>query len=145
MITDAQNRFSNEQDLATPAAGTITGTNVLDLLDPVNDVGFTERAELVVTVDVDMAGGTSINVLYCQSDNADLSSSDTLAQSGVIATADIPLAGGEPLWQTPLPHNTKRYVGVKYVTVGDFTTGKVSAHIVETGGHNRYLPANTGL
>lgn len=143
--TDAQLRFSNEQDLATPAAGTITGTNVLDLLAAVNNLAMVDRLELVVTVDATFAGGTSINVLFVQSDNADLSSSDTLAQSGVIATAAIPAVGGEPLWQTPLPNNTKRYVGVKYVTVGDFTTGLISAHLVEAFGRNPYLPANTGL
>lgn len=145
MITDAQNRFSNEQDLFTPAAGTITSTNVLDMLAAVNDAGQAERARLVVTVDSDFAGGTSLEVQYHDSPNADLSASAILARSGVIALADLPAAGEEPLWDIALPNNTQRYVGVKYVTVGDFTTGKVSAHIVETAGINRYLPANTGL
>ncbi len=144
-ITDAQLRFSNEQDLATPAAGTITGTNVLNLLAAVNNLAMVDRLELVVTVDATFAGGTSVNVLFVESDNADLSSSTTLAQSGAILTAAIPALGGEPLWQTPLPNTSKKYVGVKYVTLGDFTTGLISAHLVEAFTRGLYLPANTGL
>jgi hypothetical protein len=141
MITDAQLRPSNAQDLATPAAGTITSTNVIDTLDANNNLGRGFPMRGVVTADVALAGGTSLNILFVQSANADLSSSDTLASTGAIATASLP----SPLWDHPIPNTTKQYVGYKYVTLGDFTTGMVSAHIVETGGYQPYLPANTGL
>lgn len=144
MITDAQLRFSNEQDLATPAAGTITSTNVLDLLSADNNLGLLTRGRVFVNVEEAFAGGTSLNILLVESDNADLSSSVTLAQTGVVLLAALPTLGGV-LWDTPLPNTTRRYFGLKYVTVGDFTTGKVSAHLVETTDRNAYLPANTGL
>jgi hypothetical protein len=145
MITDAQLRPSNAQDLATPAAGTITSTNVIDTLDENNNLGRGSPLRGVVTLDTAMAGGTSLNVLYVQSANPDLSSSDTLAQSGVIVTASLPDVGEAPVWDFAIPDNTKRYVGFKYVTVGDYTTGAISAHLVETAGYQPYLPANTGL
>lgn len=141
MITDAQLRPSNQQDLATPAAGTITSTNSVDTLDENNNLGRGYPIRGVVTADVALAGGTSLNIQFVQSDNADLSSSDTLASTGAVATASLP----DPLWDFQLPDTTKRYVGFKYVTVGDFTAGAVSAHIVETAGYQPYLPANTGL
>lgn len=145
MITDAQLRPSSAQDLFTAAAGTITSTNVIDLLDANNNLGRGKPLRGLVTVDEAFVGGTSLNVLFVQSDNADLSSSDTLASTGVVLTASLPVVGDAPLWDHPIPDTTKRYIGYKYVTVGDFTTGKVSAHVVETGGYQPYLPANTGL
>lgn len=145
MYTDAQLRLSNEQDLFTPAAGTILSTNNIDLLAAVNNLGIGYPVRGIVNVEETFAGGTSINVQYIQSANANMSSPDVLAQSGVILLAAIPAAGGAPLWDFPVPPNTKRYVGIQYVTVGDFTTGKVSAHLVEATDRNPYLPANTGL
>lgn len=143
MITDAQLRFSNAQDLATPAAGTIKSTNVVDLLAANRNVGRGQPMRLIVTVDETFVGGTSINVQMTDDDNSAMASAAVLAQTGPIALANIPAAGGV-LMDIPLPDNDQQYLGVQYVTVGDFTAGKVSAHIVSDTDYQPYLPANTG-
>lgn len=144
MITDAQLRLSNQQDLATPAAGTIKSTNVVDLLAAKRNIGRGQPLRFVVTVDEAFASGTSINTQYVQDDNETLTTPTVLAQTGVVALANIP-GKGKVLMDIPLPDNTERYIGAQYVTVGDFTTGKVSAHIVAESDYQPYLPANTGL
>lgn len=144
MITDAQLRLSNQQDLATPAAGTIKSTNVVDLLAAKRNIGRGQPMRFVVTVDEAFASGTSINTQYVQDDNETLTTPSVLAQTGVVALANIP-GKGKVLMDIPLPDNTERYIGAQYVTVGDFTTGKVSAHIVAESDYQPYLPANTGL
>lgn len=144
MITDAQLRLSNRQDLATPAAGTIKSTNVVDLLAAKRNIGRGQPLRFVVTVDEAFASGTSINTQYVQDDNETLTTPTVLAQTGVVALANIP-GKGNVLMDIPLPDNTERYIGAQYVTVGDFTTGKVSAHIVAESDYQPYLPANTGL
>lgn len=145
MITDAQLRLSDAQDLAG-AAATTKSTNSVDLLAANRNLGRGQQMRGVVTVDETFAGGTSVNVQYIQSANSDLSSPDVLAESGVIAEANIPAATDkEPLWDFPLPDNTKRYVGFQYVTVGVHTAGMVSSHLVSDTDYNPYLPANTGL
>lgn len=144
MITDAQLRFSNAQDLATPAAGTIKSTNVVNLLAAKRNIGRGQPMRLVLTVDEAFAGGTSLNCQYVQDDADTLPSATVLAQTGVVALANLP-GKGKVLWDTPLPDNTEQFVAVQYVTLGDFTTGKVSAHIVAESDYQPYLPANTGL
>lgn len=144
MITDAQLRLSNQQDLATPAAGTIKSTNVVDLLAAKRNIGRGQPLRFVVTVDEAFASGASINTQYVQDDNETLTTPTVLAQTGVVALANIP-GKGKVLMDIPLPDNTERYIGAQYVTVGDFTTGKVSAHIVAESDYQPYLPANTGL
>lgn len=144
MITDAQLRLSNQQDLATPAAGTIKSTNVVDLLAAKRNIGRGQPLRFVVTVDEAFASGTSINTQYVQDDNETLTTPSVLAQTGVVALANLP-GKGKVLMDIPLPDNTERYIGAQYVTVGDFTTGKVSAHIVAESDYQPYLPANTGL
>jgi hypothetical protein len=144
MITDAQLRLSNQQDLATPGAGTIKSTNVVDLLAANRNIGRGQPMRLVVTCDEAFADGTSLNIQMVDDDADTLPTPAVLAQTGVVTTAN--LAGkGEVLWDIPLPDNTQRFIGLQYVTLGDFTTGKVSAHIVAESDYQPYLPANTGL
>lgn len=144
MITDAQLRLSNAQDLFTPAAGTINSTNVLNLLSAPRNVSRGQGARLIVTVDEAFAGGTSLNILLVDDDNTTLSSPATRAQTGVVALANLAGLGGV-LWDIPLPNLLQQYVGLQYVTVGDFTTGKVSAHIVAETDYQPYMKAVTGL
>lgn len=143
-ITDAQLRFSSAQDLFTPAAGTIKSTNVVNLLAAKRNIGRGQPMRLLVTCDETFAGGTSLNIQMVDDDNDTLSSPAVLAQTGAVVTANLGVKG-KVLWDTPLPDNAQQFLGLQYVTVGDFTTGKVSAHIVAESDYQPYLPANTGL
>lgn len=145
MITDAQLRCSNNQSL-TGAAATTTSTNTIDLLSANTNMGIGDRRRARVQVGTAFTGGTSVQALYVQSANADLSSSDTLATGEVIADADA--VAGKVLMDIIAPSNTKRYVGFKYVTVvgaGTHTTGTIGfAGIVADTDQQPYLPANLG-
>jgi len=145
MITDAQLRPSLSQNLAV-AAGNVNSTNAVDLLSAGRNLGRGQPMRGIVTVNQTFTGGTSINVQFVESDNADLSSPRVLAQTGVIAEADIPTAGnGKPLWDFQLPDTARRYIGFRYVMAGTHTAGQVSAHFVSDTDHNPYVAMNTGF
>lgn len=142
MITDAQLRCSENQSL-TGAAATTTSTNTIDLLSKNSNIGIGARRRAVVTVGAAFTGGTSVQALYVQSDNADLSSSDTLATGTAVVDASATV--GAVLMDIIVPNNTKRYVGFKYVTVGTHTTGTIGfAGIVSDTDQQPYVPANLG-
>lgn len=142
MITDAQLRCSNNQSL-TGAAATTTSTNTIDLLSANTNMGIGDRRRARVQVGTAFTVGTSVQALYVQSANADLSSSDTLATGAVIADADA--VAGKVLMDIIAPSNTKRYVGFKFVTLGTHTTGTIGfAGIVADTDQQPYLPANLG-
>lgn len=142
MYTDAQLRPSEAQSLAV-AAGTTTSTNTIDLLSGATNIGRgrTRRAYSVLVAA--MTGGTNVQALFVQSDNADLSSSDTLATGPVVLTANA--TAGRILLDVNIPDNTKRYVGFKYVTTGTFTAGAVSSYVLADTDRQPYLPSNTGF
>lgn len=142
MYTDAQLRPSEGQSLAG-AAATTTSTNVIDLLSGATNLGRgrVRRAYSVVTTG--FAGGTNVQALLVQSDNADLSNSDTLATGPLVATAQAGI--GRVLLDVAVPDNTKRYVGYKYVTIGTYTGGAVSSYILADTDRQPYLPAQTGF
>ncbi len=142
MYTDAQLRPSEAQSLAG-AGATTTSTNTIDLLAGATNLGRgrTRRAYAVVTTAG--AGGTNVQAQFVQSDNADLSSSDTLATGPLVVTANATV--GRVLLDVNIPDNTKRYVGFKYVTTGTYTTLAVSAYVVADTDRQPYLPANTGF
>lgn len=142
MYTDAQLRPSEAQSLAV-AAGTTTSTNTIDLLSGATNLGRgrTRRAYSVLVTT--MTGGTNVQALFVQSDNADLSASDTLATGPVVATANATV--GRILLDVNIPDNTKRYVGFKYVTTGTFTAGAVSSYVLADTDRQPYLPAQTGF
>lgn len=144
MITDAQLRLSNAQDLATPAAGTIRSTNTLNLLSAPRNVSRGHGARLIVTIDEAFAGGTSLNITIATDDNTSFTTPTVKAQTGVVALANLNPAS-KVLWDTPLPDLTEQYVELQYITVGDFTTGKVSAHIVAETDYQPYMRSVTGL
>lgn len=143
MYTDAQLRPSENQDLAGAAATTVS-TNSVDLLADNRNLGRGQPMRARVDVTEAFAGGTSLEVQYVESDNSDLSSATVLATTGTIALANIPGVGDGPVMDIPLPDNTKRYVGFRYVTVGTMTAGMVSSHILSDTDYQPYLPANTG-
>lgn len=143
MYTDAQLRPSEAQSLAG-AAATTTSTNTIDLLAPATNIGRGRTRRAYASIVTTFTGGTSVQALFVQSANADLSSSDTLATGPVVLTAAATV-GSAPLLDVNIPDNTKRYVGFKYTTVGTTTTGAVSAYVVADTDRQPYLPANTGL
>lgn len=144
MITDAQLRLSNAQDLATPAAGTIRSTNTLNLLSAPRNVARGHGARLIVTTDEAFAGGTSLNITLVTDDNTAFSSPIVRAQTGVVALANLNPAS-KVLWDIPLPDIPEQFVELQYITLGDFTFGKVSAHIVAETDYQPYMKSVTGL
>lgn len=138
MILDKQNLFSDRQSLipATPILSTNTidlgATGVSPILGqlPARDVGQGEPLDLLVQVVETATGGTSVVAAVIQADDAALSSNvEVLAQSGVVPLAS--LVAGYQFRVGFVPHGvTKRYLGVRYTTVGTFTAGLVTAGIV---------------
>lgn len=142
MITDAQLRCSNNQSL-TGAAATTLSTNTIDLLSANTNMGIGQRRRVRVQVGTAFTGGTSVQANYVQSANADLSSADILATG--TAVVDASAVAGKVLMDIIAPNNTKRYVGIQYVTVGTHTTGTIGfAGIVADTDQQPYLPANLG-
>lgn len=139
MILDKQNLLSDAQSLAV-AAGSHLSTNTIDLgasgTSPIlgqlaaRDVGQGEPLDLLVQVVTTATGGTSVQAQVVQADDAALSSNlEVLAESGVIPTAQ--LVAGYQFKVAFVPIGvTKRYLGVRYVTVGTHTAGAVTAGIV---------------
>ena len=127
MILDRQNQLC--------AGQAITGTDgySTDAIDLGAAVNISRGKEKRLFVKVDgtaFAGGTSLEVQYVQSSNANLSSHDVLATTGAIAVAA--LTANATLMDLPLPSNTKRYVGLRFDVTGTMSAGSVSGWIVDT-------------
>lgn len=142
MYTDAQLRPSEAQSLAG-AAATTTSQNQIDLLSPATNLGRGRPRRAYSTVVAAFAGGTSVQALFVQSANPDLSSADVLATGPVFTDAQATL--GRVLLDVTIPDNTKRYVGFQYVTVGTHSAGSVSSYVVADTDRQPYLPSNTGF
>lgn len=143
MITDAQNRPSNQQAI-TGGPSTIVSTDSIDLLSANRNVGrsFAMRMHAVVTAA--LAGGTSIQAQLIESANSNLSSPTVLASGPVVPLASA--TAGAELLDVPIPGTSKQYLGVQYVLLGTFTgSGKVSAHVVAETDNQPYPTMNTGL
>lgn len=142
MITDAQNRPSNNQTIT--GTGTVVSTDRIDLLSANRNVGRSFPMRMAVSVTAALAGGTSIQAQLVESANADGSSPTVLASGPVVALAAA--TAGAELLDVPIPGTAKRYLGVQYVLVGTFTgTGTVSAHVVAETDNQTYPTMNTGL
>lgn len=142
MITDAQNRPSNNQLIT--GTGTVVSTDRIDLLSANRNVGRSFAMRMAVSVTGTLAGGTSIQAQLVESANADGSSPTVLASGPVVALAAA--TAGAELLDVPIPGTAKRYLGVQYVLVGTFTgTGTVSAHVVAETDNQTYPAMNTGL
>lgn len=142
MITDAQNRPSNNQPIT--GTGTVVSTDRIDLLSANRNVGRSFPMRMAVNVTAALAGGTSIQAQLVESANADGSSPTVLASGPVVALASA--TAGAELLDVPIPGTAKRYLGVQYVLVGTFTgAGTVSAHVVAETDNQTYPAMNTGL
>lgn len=149
MILDSFLLFSSGQDLFTPAAGTIVATNDIDLGvssgvpssangGGARDIGTGDNPalELLVQAATAFVGGTSVQaqLLGAPDNGSGVAGTYTimwtspavltasLEQGQQIGNVTVPL----PVPGQPLP----RFLRMQYITVGDFTTGTVTAGIV---------------
>lgn len=145
MLADMQNIISDKQSIAA-AAGTVVGTNVMDLRavgtipqggSPIADVGRMFSYELPgllvqITTTVTSGGAATIDFRVCSSANSDLSSPTVLDSSGALALATM-VAGYQVQVGQRLPNITQRYLGMNYVIATATTTaGNVFAGIQTT-------------
>lgn len=143
MITDAQNRPSNNQSLVG-LTGTVVSTDSIDLLSANRNVGRTYPMRMAAYMTAALAGATSVQAQLIESANANLSSPTVLASGPVTATADATL--GRELLDVNIGGTTKRYIGVQYVIVGTApTAGTVTAVVVSETDNQPYITMNTGL
>jgi hypothetical protein len=140
MITDAQTRLALAQPVT--AAGTTISQNIYDILSAGRNIGRGEPLRLVVTADASFVGGTSVSFTYEQSPNPDGSGSTVLGTSPTVAAANA--TAGTALWDIHIPQNTQRYVFLRVTSIGTFTAGTFSAHIVHDSPYPNTAPANTG-
>lgn len=142
MITDAQNRPSNNQ--AITGSGTVVSTDSIDLLTANRNVGRSFPMRMHVAVTTALAGGTSIQAQLIESANSNLSSPTVLASGPTVALANA--TAGAELLDVNIGGTTKRYLGVQYVQTGVFSgAGAVSAHVVAETDNQPYITMNTGL
>ena len=141
MITDAQLRFSDNQSLAVVAATTLA-TNVVDLLTNKGNLGIGASRRVLAQITTAFAGGTSVRAELIESAASDMSSPTVLFAGPTLTDANAVI--GARLLDVVIPTSAKRYVGVRYITVGDHTAGKVFAGIVLDTDHQPYPAINTG-
>lgn len=141
MILDKYNEFFKELDIPS-SAGTTTEGDVIDLTD-YRDIGNGQPVYWYVSVTEDGEDGTSVNVQLVTSDNADLSAGTVVAQTGVVALADLTAGAMLAMMALPLAEY-KRYVGVQVVVDGSFTGGALSSGLTLDPHGWRPYPANEG-
>ena len=142
MITDAQNRPSNQQSLIGTNT-TIVSTDSIDLLTANRNVGRSFPVRMWAGLTTALAGGTSVQAQLIQSANANLSSPDVLASGPTVTTANGTI--GAEILDVPIPGTSKRYLGVQYVIVGAMSAGAVTAVAVAETDNQPYITMNTGL
>ena len=124
MILDKQWAFSESQ--AVQQNGTsAASTNIVDMK---RQTLLGDNLEILVTITEAYAGGTSV-----QFDVIDDTAEAMNASPAVIATGGVKTIATLALgyqFTILLPRNIRRYVAMKYTTVGDPTAGKISACLV---------------
>jgi hypothetical protein len=138
MIFDAFNLMSDDQAVTT-------GVQLSDVIDlgvagtpgaPNNnqlaqDIAKGRELPFILTVTEAFASGTSLLTELVNADDAALTTNDdTLASSGVVVEANLTL--GSKLLELPaIPLSAeRRFLGVRYTTVGTHTAGEVHGGIV---------------
>lgn len=141
-IFDKQNMFSENQTLIA-AAGTVIGTNVIDLGVARNIGGSThptlELWAQITSTFLAAAGAATLQLLVETSpDNVTFA---TLASSPAVAKAS--LVAGYKFGINFLPDVTSRYVRVSYVIgTNPGTAGTVTAGLVPSGEYQTSYPSN---
>ena len=133
MITDKLLRVSEDQALTTTAFSTDT----IDLLQA-RDIGEGTPLYMNFAVTTALAGGTSVKFEVVVSDNANLSSPTVIGSSDAVLTAALVAGKNVVVRLNPLiAEKGARYLGARYTISGTYTSGKVTADIVETIGDGR--------
>ena len=141
MIIDGSTLFSTAQVLTTAARS----TNILDLVNP-RDIGVGDKPPLKIVVKVDTTfQSTDAGTLTIQvQGSTDGSTWDVYAQSPAIAKTAL-VAGAQFVIDMPAVAPGKslpRYVSLNYAkTLGDWTTGAVTAFMVLDAQQNRAYSA----
>ena len=128
MITDALLRVSDAQAVTTTAVS----TNTIDLLQA-RDIGEGKDLYAAFNVTTALAGGTSVKFEVIIADNAALSSNVVVVgSSDAILTAALVAGYSTAVRINPqIASLGKRYMGVRYTVSGTYTSGNVTADIVE--------------
>jgi len=129
MILDAENRYSNAQDLFAdgPGPGTVVSTDVID-----GGTAGDAEDELYLVVDVETTftsgGAATLTVSLETDDNSGFSSATVKFTSAVFALAS--LTAGSRLAAVRLPKGMERFSRVSYaIGTAALTAGKVDAHL----------------
>ena len=123
MYLDAQNLFSNDQDITGDAAS----TNVIDLGGDF-DIQPGEPIHVLIQVTTTFAGGTSL-IVSLQSDGDEAFGSATTD----LATADIAQASlvkGYQFEIVGLARHNEQYIRLYYDDTGAFTAGSIVAGLI---------------
>lgn len=136
---------------AVSAAGVLSGqsvaatdssvlsTNTIDLGpltiggNQVGDTGAGEHLAIEFSILVAPTVGTSVQFQLIQADDAALTSNvQIINETGALTIAQLPIGTLVPLnWDRAAPLAPKRYIGVRYVTVGAIASMSVVAAVVK--------------
>jgi hypothetical protein len=119
----------------------VLGTNVYDTTggSPTGqnvDLGKGEEIDVVAQVLTAASGGTSVEIQVVSADNAALTTNLTvLGSSGAIPVASL-TAGAQVMIDLPKanPRTVRRYVGIRYVTVGAVAAGAYFTSLQKVSG-----------
>ena len=124
MFIDKNLQVSNEQAVTSTAAS----TDVIDFGQANPDVGASDHASMVITVDEAATAVGAATVTIAVQDSADNSSFADVAVTAAIGKATL-VAGYQHV--IPMPTKLRRYCRVNYtVATGPLTAGKFSAQLV---------------
>ena len=124
MILDKEWAFSESQ--AVQQNGTsVASTNIVDMK---GQTLLGDNLEILVTITETYAAGTSVQFDVIDDTIEAMSSSPAVIATGGVKTIATLVAGYQ--FTILLPRDIRRYVAMKYTTVGDPTAGKISACLV---------------
>mgnify|MGYP001315822923 CR=1 FL=1 len=138
MITDSLLRVSENQAVTSTAVS----TNTIDLV-VARDIGEGTPLYMNFAVTVAMAGGTSIKFEVITSANANLSSPTVIGSSDAILTAALTAGKNVVVRLNPeIAGKGQRYLGARYTVSGTYSSGTITADVVETIGDGRKFYAS---
>ena len=138
MITDSLLRVSEDQAVTSTAVS----TNTIDLV-VARDIGEGTPLYMNFAVTTAMAGGTSIKFEVITSASASLTSPTVIGSSDAILTAALTAGKNVVVRLNPdIAGKGQRYLGARYTVSGTYSSGKITADVVETSGDGRKFYAS---
>ena len=138
MITDSLLRVSEDQAVTSTAVS----TNTIDLV-VARDIGEGTPLYMNFAVTTAMAGGTSIKFEVITSASANLGSPTVIGSSDAILTAALTEGKNVVVRLNPeIAGKGQRYLGARYTVSGTYSSGKITADVVETIGDGRKFYAS---